>query len=198
MTNILSTMLKLFQKLTFFGVVILFCLNVLLFPSCKKYSHNAQIRRIDTLINWNNNAKGMLIIDAQAIKLRVDSMKIKLSMFDSITINSSGDQFKSDLIQYKGLMLRYIDFMDNYAVLEFDNSINSRMLDDLKKKIVDHITNNKTLDTMLNSKERIIHSHLMQTQDVVKTLFSIEEMYQRLNNRVNEIYENKIYVRKSK
>jgi hypothetical protein len=188
-------MLKLFYGLTFF---ILISVNLFLFPSCKKYENNAQIRRIDTLINWNNNAKGMLIIDAPAIKLRVDSMKNKLSSFDSNTIKSTGDQFKSDLIQYKGLMLRYIDFMDNYAVIEFDNSVNTRILDELKKKIVDHKIDKVSLDTILNSKEKIIHSHLIQTQDVVKTLFSVEEMYQRLNNRINEIYEDKINIMKTK
>lgn len=198
MTNILSIMLKIFPGLSFSIIIFLFTVNLLLFPSCKKYDNTVQIRRIDTLINWNNNAKGMLIIDAQAIKQRVDSMKLKISALDSNTIKSTGDQLKSDLVQYNGLRIRYIDFLDNYAVIEFDNSLNSRLLDDLKKKIVDHKIENKSLNTLLNSQERIIHSHLAQTQEIVKTIFSIEEMYQRLNNRINYIYENKINIRKLK
>lgn len=196
MTNILSNMLKLFYGLSISFVIFLLTVNFLLFSSCNKYDNNAQIRQIDTLINWNNNAKRMLIIDAQSIKQRVDSMKIKISTLDSNTIKLTGDQLKSDLIQYNGLMIRYIDFIDNYAVIEFDNSANSRLLDDLKKKIVDHKINNKLLDSMLNSQEKIIQTHLTQTQATVKTIFSIEEMYQRLNNRINSIYGNKINIRK--
>ena len=138
----------------------------------------------------------MLIIDEQAIKLRIDSMKAKISSLDSNKIKATGDQLKSDLVQYNGLKLRYIDFLDNYAIVEFDNSINSKKLDDLKKKIVDHKINNKSIDTLLNSQEKIIQSHLNQTQEIVKNVFSIEEMYQRLNYRINSIYDNKINIRK--
>jgi len=191
-------MLKLFPKVSFSLIIILFTVSLFILPSCKKYDNSTQIRRIDTLINWNNKAKGMLIIDAQAIKMRVDSMKIKISLLDSNKIKSTGVQLKSDLVQYNGLMLRYIDFLDNYAVAEFDNSVNSRFLDDLKKKIVDHKIQNKSLDTLMNHQEKIIQSHLTQTQEIVNTIFSIEEMYQRLNTRINSIYEININIRKEK
>ena len=189
-------MLKLFSGVAgfcFFGIL---TINLLLFPSCKKYDNTVQIRRIDTLINWNNNAKGMLIIDAQAIKLRSDSMKIKISAFDSNFINSTGKQFKSDLVLYNGLLKRYHAFIENYADVVFDNSVNSRFLEELKKKIIDHQIPDHTLDTMLNSQEKVIRSHLLQTQEIVQTIFSVEEMNQRLNNRINFVYGNMMDGRK--
>ena len=191
-------MLKIFSGITGYSFFVLFTINLLLFPSCKKYDNTVQIRRIDTLINWNNNAKNMFIIDAQAIKQRIDSMRIKISFFDSNTIKSSCDQIKSDLVLYNGLLNRYYAFLDNYANEEFVNSINSKFLEDLKKKIVDHQIKNKSLDTLLNNKEKIIHSHLIQTQEIVQTIFSVEEMYQRLNSRINSVYENMINNRKFK
>jgi hypothetical protein len=189
-------MLKLFSGVAgfcFFGIL---TINLLLFPSCKKYDNTVQIRRIDTLINWNNNAKGMLIIDAQAIKLRTDSMKIKINAFDSNFINSTGKQFKSDLVLYNGLLNRYNAFIDNYADVVFENSVNSRFLEDLKKKIIDHQIPDHSMDTMLNRQEKVIRSHLLQTQEIVQTIFSVEEMYQRLNNRINFVYGNMIVGRK--
>jgi hypothetical protein len=191
-------MLKFFSGVAgfcFFGIL---TINLLLFPSCKKYDNTVQIRRIDTLINWNNNAKGMLIIDAQSIKLRSDSMKIKISAFDSNFINSTGKQFKSDLVLYNGLLKRYNAFIDNYADVVFENPVNSRFLEELKKKIIDHQITDHTLDTILNSQEKGIRSHLIQTQEIVQTILSVEEMYQRLNNRINFVYGNKMDGRKLK
>jgi hypothetical protein len=137
-----------------------------------------------------------LIIDDQSIKLRVDSMKVKISALDSNSINSGGAQLRSDMIQYNGLLLRYIDFLENYSVIEYDNSINAKILDKIKKDIVDHKTDLKSLDSLLNYQEKVIESHLKQTQEIVKNLLSIEEMYQRMNNRINSVYKMKINISK--
>ena len=183
-------MLKIFSATTLLSLFLMFVMGLSLLPSCKKYDNNAQIRRVDTLINWNNNGKAMLIIDKSTIMQRTDSMRLKISAFDSNTIKLKGDQLKSDLVQFNGLLNRYNNFIDNYADIEFENSANSRFLDDLKKKIIDHQIQVNSIDTMLSSEEKLINAHLSQIQEIVQPIFSIEEMYIRLNNRINPIYEN--------
>ena len=182
-------MLKLFSSITVVCLLFLLTFFQLSFLSCKKHDNTAQIRRIDSLINRNNNANSLLIIDLSAIKQRVDSMKIKIKSFDSNTIKSSGVQLKSDLILYNGLLIRYIDFLDDYPDAEYRNSINSRFLDDLRNKILDHQIKTTVLDTMLIRQEKIIRSDFEHTQEIVQTIFSIEDMYQRLNNKINSVYE---------
>jgi hypothetical protein len=182
-------MLKIFSRLTVFCSFFLFTIIILFFSSCKKHDNTFQIRRIDTLISWNNNAQAMLIIDEQAIRQRVDSMKIKIKAFDSNTIRLNGNQLKSDLVLFNGLLLRYNDFLENYSDVVFENSSNSKYLADLKKQILDQHVKNTSLDSILNWQEKIIRSHLYHTREIVEALFSVEEMYQRLNNRINSVYD---------
>ena len=185
-------MLKIFSQIIRFSSFLFIFITCLIHPSCKNHINSGQIRRLDTIIHWNNNAKDLLIIDVQAIKLRTDSMKIKISTIDTNSFSKTKIQLKSDLVIYNGLLNRYNNFLINYPNIESENSQNSKFLNNLKLELIGNKTlmNNNSLDSLLNSQEIIIQNHFNHTREVVEAIFSVEEMYQRINNRINPVYEN--------
>jgi hypothetical protein len=185
-------MLKVFSYIAQLYIIYLFLPSSILLNSCHNTHHIEQIRRIDTLINWNNNAKNILIIDINAIQSRVDSMKIKIQQFDSIMAFLKDDRYKSDLVEYKGLIFKYDEFLLKYPDEEFNNAINKKNLADLKNKIMNNTLKDKQLDSILNSQEKIILYHLQQSNAIVQNVLSVEQMYQRLNDRINIAFKHNI------
>ena len=190
MTNKLFIKLKIFFLLDTICLFLLLSIHVMILPSCKKYDNNVQVRRIYSLIRWNNNVTEMLIIDAPSIQTRTVSMKLKIMSIDSGIIKRAGDQLKSDMITYNGLLLKYKAFLDFYYDASFENARNTQYLAELKKKVIDHKLPVTNIDTILNNQETIIKTFVSTTQEFIESIFSIEEMYQRVNNRINPYCKN--------
>jgi hypothetical protein len=159
------------------------------FYACKKYDNNTEIREVDTLIKWTATAGKMMIIDNDAIQKRADSIKMKLTLIDSSGILISNEQTLYELKEYRAMHLKYTTFLENYAALEFDNSIHNRFLEEFKKQVIDKKISKREVIKTINDKKPLIRKHLDDTKQLIMTIFSIEEMYKQINNKVNIIYE---------
>jgi len=155
---------------------------------CKHFNITKEIRQTDTLISWVKRANETMVIDPVAISSRIDSMKIKLKIIKKDSAKIQNEVLKNYIKEYEGIYTQYLNFLELYQNLEFDNSVYSKQLNELKKKLIDREISPSEFGKMYPEIREKINIHLAKTKESVGTIASIEEMYLRLNNDITAVY----------
>jgi hypothetical protein len=155
---------------------------------CKRTSASNEIRQADTLIKWVNEASETMVIDPEAIRLRTDSMKIKLTLIKKDTQYKHMDELRYSIKEYEGIFTTYMDFLEKYSNLEFDNLQYSKQATTLKNDLIDRKLSPAEFSKSYPETRKKIKDHLDQTKTAIRTIASIEEMYGRLDHTITEYY----------
>src|ERR1017187_3661163 len=103
--------------------------------SCRRpFDNNANVLKIDTLQRLANDIDNTLILDEDVIKLRDDSMVIKLNLISSQYKDTSDGVTNEAITRYRGIEKTYQDFLKNYPVMEFDNASYQKSITNNKQK----------------------------------------------------------------
>lgn len=171
----------------FIPLAFLICSSLFFHVSCRHYADDTLIKKVDSLIIWNTIASQSLVSDVNLVQ-RIDSMNQKLKSLNSLDSNRMNEELRRDLKEYNGIFISYRAWNNTINSLQFDNKENESRLNGLKKAIINREKRSSDFEALLHSEKLIITKHLIDSQRISARLQSVENMYQRLNNKLTDFY----------
>ncbi|HPD65479.1 MAG TPA: hypothetical protein P5050_07935 [Bacteroidia bacterium] len=157
--------------------------------SCKRYVFVDEIRKTDSLILKINKLSELMVIDDEYLKLRSDSIKLRLDCIGRLDSNHMNDELKYDLVTYKGFYQNYTEFLTAYKSMKYDNQVFQSGLTELRQNLLKKSISRKEFEEAYNSFNEAINIHDSFCRTQINNILTTEKMYNRVNPRMIELYE---------
>ena len=182
--NLFKSILLVLFLMTFLGIN-------LFHLSCKRYDIDFQVRQIDSLIVIADKSMEILIVDASLVRMRIDSMSRRIVFLNGLDTARMSMELLYDVSQYKGLYVKYENFLSIYEPLMFDSKRLQLQTNELKTQLVDRKISKAEFEASLMPLRDNLYNHYDNCSKLVKEILSTEMMYQRINNKISEFHERK-------
>ncbi len=119
----------------------------------------------------------------------MDSMEKKIRFVRSLDTVRMNAEFKFDADKYQGMYNNYKVFLEDYAVLNFNQNELELKIANLKKGLIDGSVSKQYYDRQYPELKSEVKLHLSTTNSLVRQVLSFEKMYQRINNKITRFYQ---------
>lgn len=179
------------KKVKFNFFPLLFLVFLLANSACRPYDIEGELREVDSLLTLVKEADNTMIIDENAIQNRLDSMSIKEKFINQHIEKMNlevGMEFKSLMTRYEAVMKNYQKFLEDYGLVQFENSALKKQLNAIKDEVAKRKMSKQEFRKIYENEKTKIKKHLSKVKKVVGSVTYIEGMYNRTNKKVSKIY----------
>ena len=150
---------------------------------------DAQIRKVDSLMDKVKEAENTMVIDMSTIKARYDTIQRMDSFIENNYNQKPTNRFSTMMNQYQAIGSNYKNFIKNYELIEYENDKHRDRLKDLKKDLVEGNVSKEKFKSLYKEEQKIIQEHLKRTKKLVNSVTEIEKAYRRTQEKVSREYK---------
>jgi hypothetical protein len=171
-------------------IIALLSLFIFLSTSCQPYQLKTEIEQTESLLSQIDRATETLIINVDAIKARRDTMKERMRVIQADFADSVTQEMQFLLTDYRGVIRSYDHFVRKYSVLEFENEHHKQRIENLRKDLLSKAITVIEFREIYEKEKDIIGKHAEEVREIVGSVVTIEQMYNRCNTKVTGIYKS--------
>ncbi len=168
------------------------CLSLIagaVFTGCQSNKMDAQIRKVDSLMDKVKEAENTMVIDMSTIKARYDTIQRMDSFIENNYNQKPTNRFSTMMNRYQAIGSNYKNFIKNYELIEYENDKHRDRLKDLKKDLVEGNVSKEKFKSLYKEEQKIIQEHLNRTKKLVNSVTEIEKAYRRTQEKVSREYK---------
>jgi leucyl aminopeptidase len=171
------------------GLSCLSLIAAVVFTGCQSSKMDAQIRKVDSLMDKVKEAENTMVIDMNTIKARYDTIQRMDSFIQNNYDQKPTNRFSTMMNRYQAIESNYKNFIKNYELIEYENDKHRDRLKDLKKDLVEGNVSKEKFRSLYEEEQKIIQEHLNRTKKLVNSVTEIEKAYRRTQDKVSREYE---------
>lgn len=155
--------------------------------SCQPMGYSSELKMIDSLHTWLDEANETLILDEVNIKRRYDSIQIKLDYISENKPDVTLEEQKL-LTDYRAVGRAYRDYVANFEGVETEHKLHRERISNLEKDVRAGRIDKAEFKDIYTEERKLISQHRFEAKQLVSPIVSVENMYRRTHSDVRELY----------